>query len=178
MIKRAILPDNAQHLFLHSKTGRDMMYRMNNKKFSYLIGAVVVVAFGVILFNSPESANPETANVADQVAGENRATEIPTVTPKEFALDSFYETKDGKTTAGFSVNRIEVKKGDTVQLKVTNIKGMHDFVIDELNVRAETPEGKETIVAFTADKVGEFKYYCSKFNHRQIGQEGTLVVTE
>ena len=83
-----------------------------------------------------------------------------------------------KFSAGFSVKEISVKKGDKVRIIVTNIKGTHDFNIDEFSVHKETPEGEKTSIEFTADKVGSFKYYCSMPNHRQMGQEGTLNVAE
>jgi len=34
------------------------------------------------------------------------------------------------------------------------------------------------IIEFTADKVGEFEYYCSMPGHRQAGQFGKLIVKE
>ena len=98
---------------------------------------------------------------------------------KEFSLDSFMNTNpDGSRVAGFSVKEIVVKKGDKVRILVNNIKGTHDFVIDEFNVKQDTPEGQVTTIEFTADKAGEYKYYCSKYDHRKLGQEGTLIVEE
>ena len=98
---------------------------------------------------------------------------------KEFAMKSWMDkTADGKIAAHFSLATIDVKKGDTVRITITNTEGTHDFKIDEFKVAAETPEGKDTIVEFVADKVGDFEYYCSKYNHRSIGQKGVLHVTE
>lgn len=97
---------------------------------------------------------------------------------KEFSMTSWMETIDGKMSAHFSLSEMVVKKGDTVRVKVKNTKGTHDFKIDEFNVALDTPEGQEVMVEFVADKVGDFEYYCSKYNHRQIGQKGTLRVTE
>lgn len=98
---------------------------------------------------------------------------------KEFNTDSFMERKeDGSITAGFSLKEIRVKKGDKVRINVKNLMGPHDFTLDEFGVKEETAEGQVTVVEFTADKAGEFKYYCSKFTHRQMGQEGTLIVEE
>ena len=78
----------------------------------------------------------------------------------------------------FSLKEMSVKKGDKVRLKVTNTKGVHDFVLDEYSISEETPAGEEIVIEFTADKVGEFTYYCSKPGHRAAGQFGTLTVTE
>lgn len=91
-------------------------------------------------------------------------------------MTSFFEMVDGKPAPQFSVKEIRVTKGDRVRIKVTNTKGMHDFVIDEFKVYKETPLNEEVVVEFTADKAGSFVYYCSKPNHRSLGQWGTLVV--
>lgn len=142
------------------------------KNLSFLVVIALVVVVGVFMFKSPSDA-PNTANLVDQVGQPENEQLV-----KEFALTSFYEQKDGAPRAGFSLNDIEVKKGDLVRIKVTNVNGIHDFNIDEYQITTETPLNQETVIEFTADKAGEFKYYCSKFNHRQIGQEGTLRVIE
>lgn len=91
---------------------------------------------------------------------------------KEFETTSFYD----ETGVWFSLKEISVNKGDIVRIKVTNIKGNHDFVIDEYNIKEITPLNEEVIIEFTADKAGEFIYYCSVPGHRQKGQWGTLKV--
>ncbi|MBI2064513.1 MAG: cupredoxin domain-containing protein [Candidatus Yanofskybacteria bacterium] len=104
--------------------------------------------------------------------------EVDAGTPsvKEFSMTSYYEMKDGKASANFSLSQIKVNKGDTVRIKVTNTKGSHDFVIDEYSIKKPTPLGQEVTIEFKADKAGSFKYYCSMPGHRQMGQEGTLIV--
>lgn len=97
---------------------------------------------------------------------------------KVFSTDSYYEVVDGKPAQFFSLKEMRVKKGDKVRVLINTLNGRHDFVIDELNVKAETPTGVVTTVEFTADKAGEFVYYCSMPNHRAGGQWGTLIVTE
>ncbi len=93
---------------------------------------------------------------------------------KEFSMTAYYDT----TGKWFSLKEIAVKKGDTVRIKITNTKGMHDFVVDEYSIAEELPMDKEVIVEFKADKVGDFVYYCSKSGHRAGGQWGTLKVSE
>ena len=93
-------------------------------------------------------------------------------------MTSFYEIVDGKPKPQFSLSEIIVNKGDTVRIKITNTKGTHDFTIDEYKVYAETPLNEEVVVEFTADKAGEFVYYCAKPGHRAGGQWGTLKVLE
>ena len=93
-------------------------------------------------------------------------------------MTSFYELVDNQPKPQFSVTEISVKKGDKVRIKVTNTKGDHDFKLDEFNIYKETPLNQEVVIEFTADKAGEFIYYCNKPNHRTLGQWGTLKVTE
>lgn len=114
---------------------------------------------------SMPSASPEGTDVPKSVQ------EV-----KEFVMTSYYEVKDGKPSTHFSLTEIKVKKGDTVRIKVTNTNGSHDFSLDEYGIKEATPLNQEVIIEFTADKAGSFKYYCSVPGHRQLGQEGTLVV--
>jgi uncharacterized cupredoxin-like copper-binding protein len=97
---------------------------------------------------------------------------------KEFSMDSFYEMENGKPHPQFSVKEITVKKGDKVKINITNTKGDHSFKIDEFDVFAETPLNETVSVEFTADKTGEFVYYCTKPGHRENGHWGTLKVVE
>ncbi|PWB38523.1 MAG: hypothetical protein C3F02_03295 [Parcubacteria group bacterium] len=95
---------------------------------------------------------------------------------KEFIMTSFYEMVDGQAKPQYSLKELVVKKGDKVRIKVTNIKGTHDFNIDEYNIHQSTPLDQQVTIEFTADKAGEFVYYCSMPNHRALGHWGTLKV--
>lgn len=97
---------------------------------------------------------------------------------KEFYMDSFYTIEDGKPHPQFSLKEIVVNKGDSVRIYVNATKGKHDFTIDEYGIYKETPTGNVTTIEFTADKAGEFVYYCAQPGHRQNGQWGTLKVVE
>jgi len=77
----------------------------------------------------------------------------------------------------FSMDEIRVKKGDTVQINLLSADGFHDWVVDEFGAAAERVNtGQKSIVIFTADKAGEFEYYCSVGNHRAMGMKGKLIV--
>ena len=78
----------------------------------------------------------------------------------------------------FAPATMTIKKGDTVKITFVNAGGMHDFVIDEFNVRTNRLEGGDSqTVSFVADKAGSFEYYCSVGQHRAMGMKGTLTVT-
>lgn len=79
----------------------------------------------------------------------------------------------------YKPNMLTVKKGEKVKIMFTAIDMMHDFVIDELQVKMPVVKSGNTgSVEFTADKVGTFEYYCSVGKHRANGQVGKLIVTE
>lgn len=100
--------------------------------------------------------------------------EMQKVEIKEFSMTSYYDA----TGKWFSLKEISVNKGDLVRIKVTNTKGTHDFTLDEYNIKKMTPLNEEIIIEFTADKAGEFEYYCSVPGHRQGGQVGKLIVKD
>ncbi len=79
----------------------------------------------------------------------------------------------------YEPNTMQVKKGDHVTIRYSNIGGMHDINIEEFGVKSSVIRtGESTSVDFVANKVGSFEYYCSVGQHRQMGQKGTLTVTE
>lgn len=106
--------------------------------------------------------------------------EVSTTAPsvKEFTMNSWMDKINGKMAAHFSLKEIDVKKGDRVRITITNTAGTHDFNIDAYGIKVETPLNEKTVVEFIADKAGMFEYYCSKYNHRDIGQTGTLRVMD
>ncbi len=143
------------------------------KRIIWFVVIVAIIALLVVAVrkNNTKSVTGENVNKDSQVAssGEN---------VKEFSMTSFTEVKDGKYYPQYSLKEINVKKGDKVRIKITVTSGMHDFKIDEYGVYADTQLNKETVVEFTADKVGDFVYYCTKPGHRENGHWGTLRVTE
>jgi plastocyanin len=77
----------------------------------------------------------------------------------------------------YKPNEITVKVGQPVKIVFNNVEGMHDFVLDEFNVRTDRiSAGQTTEVTFTPDKTGSFEFYCNVGQHRAMGMKGTLVV--
>ncbi len=128
---------------------------------------VVVVAIGAAV--AVALNRPGTPSTAPTPAA-------PQAQVKEFTMTSYYSPEAKRPY--FSLGEMVVNQGDRVRIKVTNTMGMHDFVIDEYGVNRETPLNQEQVIEFTADKAGEFVYYCSKPGHRAMGQWGTLKVIE
>ena len=77
----------------------------------------------------------------------------------------------------YNPREIRVKKGEKIKIVLTSKDMMHDFTIDELNVKSPlTKAGETSTVEFVADKNGEFEYYCSVAQHRKMGQVGKIIV--
>lgn len=154
-----------------------------------ILAIVIVVAIAaIIVFNKTKPA-AEVANNNDNIQNNNSdpaAPEAPVnqknekadkeAPVKEFSMTSFYEMVDGQPKPQYSLKEMTVNQGDKVRVKVMVTKGAHNFNLDEFNVKADTPLNQEVTVEFTADKAGEFIYYCSMPGHRQNGHWGTLKV--
>jgi len=78
----------------------------------------------------------------------------------------------------YKPDKLSVNLGDTVRITFSSVDMPHDFNIDELNVHSEILENDSAVIEFIADQVGEFEFYCSVGQHRQLGMIGTLTVNE
>jgi nitrite reductase (NO-forming) len=106
--------------------------------------------------------------------------------PKRFSHYVLESPKDGscslapQATSMAQVNPIlKVHQGETVQINLVNGEGaQHDIVIDQFAARSDMVVGKgaSSSLSFTANKTGEFTYYCSVPGHRAAGMEGRIQV--
>jgi len=79
----------------------------------------------------------------------------------------------------FSPSIITVKKGQTVKINFTSSQGFHDWRVDEFDAKTEQINAPgSSSVTFVADKAGEFEFYCSVGQHRQMGMIGKLIVED
>jgi plastocyanin len=80
----------------------------------------------------------------------------------------------------FSQKTIMVEAGQKVTVKLKNINGFHDFVIDELKVASkQISVDQEDSVTFTVPESAagqSYEYYCSVGSHRELGMVGVLQV--
>ena len=77
----------------------------------------------------------------------------------------------------YDLAEIRVQEGDKVRINLSAGQGLHDWVIDEFNVKTSQIQAGETAsVEFVANRKGEFEYYCSVGNHRAMGMVGKLIV--
>jgi nitrite reductase (NO-forming) len=81
---------------------------------------------------------------------------------------------DGKVNPTLSVH-----EGEVVQINLINGEGAeHDVVVDQYAARSDRVLGKgaSSTLSFTADRTGDFAYFCSVPGHREAGMEGRVEV--
>jgi len=77
----------------------------------------------------------------------------------------------------FTPSTITVKEGDKVKLNIKDIDVTHGFTLFEFGVSERLTPGKTTTVEFTADKKGEYTFFCSvPCGKGHGGMNGKLVV--
>lgn len=147
-----------------------------------MIGGVVLVLIliGAGLFFFMGKSNKNIDDMAPAVTNQNNDSSESTVSSGTTTSNS--DVVSVNMEAGnfyFKPNVIKAKLGQTVRVTVTGVGMQHDFIIDELGVKSSTiAPGKSDVVEFVASEVGQFQFYCSVGNHKQMGMVGTLNVTE
>lgn len=126
-----------------------------------------------VMTASPEvQSSPVASPVGDAMMEKKMAaddTVASDVQVIEMEAGAFYYKPDS----------IRVKKGQKVQIVFKSVDMMHDFNVDELNIKSEVVKGgNSSTFEFVANEAGTFEYYCSVGQHRQQGQVGTLIVEE
>lgn len=82
---------------------------------------------------------------------------------KEISIEAFQ--------FGYTPDVINIKKGEKVRISIDNTDVMHGIRIPDLGVR-----GNETI-EFSADKTGEFIWYCNVFcGEGHMSMKGKIIV--
>jgi len=165
------------------KEVRDMQ-RGNTLVIALVIAAILLVG-GVAAYFMTQNQNNTAVPAQDASMEEAMVEKNETMMEEgeasatdQTAMDSEEVTVDlSAENFSFSATEIRVKRGDTVTIVLDVTAGMHDFVIDEFDARTKVVTTGETDqVTFVADEAGEFEYYCSVGNHRQLGMVGTLIV--
>jgi uncharacterized cupredoxin-like copper-binding protein/mono/diheme cytochrome c family protein len=101
------------------------------------------------------------------------AAPAPTTEPGAPAVAAQLEAYD----IGWREKELTIGTGKQI-IAITNTgTSLHDFTIDELNIKVDLPAGETTNVEIDAP-VGTYTFYCSIPGHRAAGMEGTLTVKE
>jgi plastocyanin len=152
-----------------------------------LVTLLVIIVLGVagfVLFwpTDPQDETPES-NQTDTTQSQPQTT--PETDDEDQAQADGQEATNRTVNVDmsdhrFSVEEIRAVPGETVTVVLTNGQGIHDFVIDELDVDSgELAAGQSREVTFTIpeDAGGEtYAFYCSVSNHRALGMEGELII--
>lgn len=154
-----------------------------------IIIAAVVLAIGIVgVLVVMANQKAPVSTPQESMSPSQIPTEAPTTIPSTSSaeVDGASESAKAQLTKEITVDgssfkfvpsTLTVSKGDKVKIIFKNTSGIHDFVIDELGIKTPVLQsGNQAEVEFTADKIGEFEYYCSVGNHRAMGMKGTLVV--
>lgn len=149
--------------------------------------ALMVVAIPFLLLSNKgdneKLQSPAAAVGSNLSQDDSMPTETPMVSSAQ-SSEAPVDVVNGAITieAGsfyYKPNLIRVKKGQKVTVTLNSVSMMHDFYLDEFAVKGPiTKSGESSKVTFTADKVGQFEFYCSVGQHRANGQVGKLIVTD
>jgi cytochrome c oxidase subunit II len=63
----------------------------------------------------------------------------------------------------FTPSTITVQQGDTVELHVETIEGVHGIMLPEFKVNKRLNPGEKVTIRFVADKKGSFPFICSVY---------------
>lgn len=144
-----------------------------NKVVWVVLGVIVaLVAGGFVVTRglrytkrtTSEPANIEQApTVAESNGVEDTKVELVEISGSEYS---------------FSPSKITLKKGEKTRITFKNVgNAPHNLVIPDLGVStAVISGGQEVSVEATPAKTGEFMFYCSVGNHKDLGMEGQVVV--
>lgn len=104
---------------------------------------------------------------------------------------------EGSGMMGYSVNRVEVKKGEQIRFRITNAGALaHEFMLDSIERNAKhkiemqkNPEmehddpngvrlepGKVSEILWKFENEGTFEFACLIPGHYEAGMHGTVVV--
>ena len=128
------------------------------------VGGVAVVARSGVAQDAtpPAGGTPEASPAASPAASPVAGGDTVTV----HTVDLGFEPKEFTIPANTDVT-VTVENKGVLQ---------HDFVIDDLEVKADLIDGGDsTTVTINAD-AGTYEFYCSVPGHKQAGMVGTLTV--
>lgn len=166
---------------------------MQLKNIAIVLTSGLVFAGCSLLPSSKTDEVPETTNVMEEVQVEDSMVKEDAMmdeTDQDDAMvkeDVMMEDEDAMMLSNhtqlvaenftFGTEEIRVKQGESLKVSVMNKSGVHDFVIDELDVNSGIiAEGDTMEITIPTDKPGTYEYYCSVGQHRQLGMVGTLII--
>jgi plastocyanin len=147
----------------------------NSVGIAVVLVVLILVVVGVFYYTSQRDSS-ETAKNTNQ-----NQTKQTSITTQDEAQTEETDTQFDMVVEGFEFgytpDEMVLAADEPVRIRFVNTGTViHDFVIDEFDVRTKRlAPGEEEIIEFTP-RAGTYNYYCSVGNHRQLGMEGTLTV--
>lgn len=139
------------------------------------VSVLAAIAVIVYLVTAQPSKKIVETQQEQQVQTPSTVTEsTPAATPEQQGII----INVAGTEYNFTPKSINLEAGKPVKIVYKNTGTLpHDLVITEFGVRTKViGQGKEDAITFTPDKSGNFTFFCSVGNHRQLGMEGKITV--
>lgn len=155
-------------------------------KFALILIVALMVVGGYYYYTKTSVSGPSMPETMEESPGTPEESSEKIVPPSPGSSSAASEStamqpKVIDVEAGsyyYKPNTITVKAGQPVEIVMHSVSLMHDFVIDELNVKMPIVQNGNTgTVEFTPTNPGTYEYYCSVGDHRAKGMVGTLTVT-
>lgn len=141
-----------------------------------------VLLFAGALLLSACSAVPSSDDGAGQSSSSSSASSISSVPTGTGSSTSSTEARIIEIQASnwtFTPSVITAKVGEKVQLKVTNVSGVHGILVKDLGIDLKLAEGETGTVDLPTDKAGTFSFRCNIMcgeGHKDM--TGTITISE
>ena len=148
-----------------------------------LVIAIVVIAIvlvaGALYLQGGVNMPPYTTSTTTTTATETQTQATSTATTSVTSTGQLREFTIHESSFAFDVTTITVNKGDTVKITAISDDIGHNICVEEYGLCTQTvSSGLSATISFTADKAGNFTYYCAIDGHRGFGMVGQLIVKE
>lgn len=152
---------------------------MQNKLLLLGLGILVTVAAAGFLLTRGQLSGPRSSPQRQNPSVVTPAAPSPTG-QEQTVLAKLPEIIVSGDEYKFSPSSITLAAGEKTKITFKNVgSAPHDFTITELGVKtAVISAGEEISVEVTAPRSGEYTFFCSVGNHRQLGMEGRVAVTQ
>lgn len=133
------------------------------------------LALLLVVFTACERKDQDEESAEEAPAPTGEVTDLPDTLEDTVTLEM--------NNFAYSLETIPARAGETLRINLVSTGGVHDFVIDELDVSSGSVSGGESTVIEVSipedTPAGErYEFYCSIGNHRALGMVGHIEVTE
>ena len=108
--------------------------------------------------------NPAAAEPADDITVPVEESSLQENVQHQTATAAVSTTKRFDIEVGnwyFKPEVIEVNAGDTVVLNIKTVSGVHGLGLPDFGINQQLIPGEDVQIKFTADKKGDFSFFCS-----------------